>query len=167
MNKITTLNGAKKFSKHSQKAGKTDGLVVGSFDILHLGHIILFRYAKKNVDILIVGLDNDQTIKLVKGKNRPINNFKRRSELLSDLETIDKIFEIKTVSHHDSEEALENYQKIVAAISPTHIFTHKTCDSHWKQKDKIAKEMNITFLLEKGKKITNSGTIIKILSSEM
>jgi cytidyltransferase-like protein len=166
MTKITTLNGAVRFSKHT-KCNKTVGLVVGSFDILHLGHINLFRFAKRHADILIVGLDNDETIKLVKGKNRPINNFKRRSELLSDLKTVDKIFEIKTISHHDSEEALESYRKIVLAISPTYIFTHKICDNHWREKVKIAKEMNITFLLEKSKKITNSGTIIKMLSSEM
>lgn len=167
MKKITTLDGVVKFSKHIRKSGQTVGLVVGSFDILHLGHINLFRYAKKHVDVLIVGLDNDKTIKLVKGNSRPINNFKRRSELLSDLQTIDKIFEIKTISHHDSEEALENYRKIVSKISPTHIFTHKICDSHWKEKMGIAKEMNITFLLETGKRITNSGTIIKILNSEL
>ena|SRR4030042_2133794 len=167
MNKITTLIGVARFSKKVQRDGKTVGLVVGSFDILHLGHINLFRYAKRFINILIVGLDNDQTIRLVKGNRRPINNFKRRSELLSDLETVDKIFEIKTVSHHDSEEALLSYRKLIETISPTHIFTHKLCDKHWKKKEKIAKEMRINFLLDKSKKVTNSGTIIKILSSEL
>ena len=113
MKNITTFEGAANFSKKVQKKGKTVGLVVGSFDILHLGHINLFRYAKKHVDILIVGLDNDRTIKLVKGDNRPINNFKRRSEFLSDLRTINKIFEIDIVSHHDSEEALDSFRKLV------------------------------------------------------
>jgi len=167
MNKITTLSGIVKFSKHARKSGKTVGLVVGSFDILHLGHVNLFRYAKRHVDILIVGLDNDKTIKLVKGSNRPINNFKRRSELLSDLETIDKIFEIKTVSHHDSEEALKLYGELAQNISPTHIFTHKRCDKHWQKKLKIAKELGVKFLLDKSKRVTNSGAIIKTLSSEL
>ena len=121
MTKITTLNGAAVFSKAVQENGKTVGLVVGNFDIIHLGHINLFRFAKKHSNILIVGLDNDQTIKHVKGENRPINNFRRRAELLSELETIDKIFEIKTTSHHDSEEALEFYKQIVSRIS-LHIF---------------------------------------------
>lgn len=130
MKKITTINKAATFSKTVQKSGKTVGLVVGGFDIAHLGHINLFRFAKKHADILIVGLDNDKTMKLVKGDNRPINKYKRRAELLSDLETVDKIFEIETTSHHDSEAALESYRYVVSKISPTHIFTSKKCDSH-------------------------------------
>jgi hypothetical protein len=112
-------------------------------------------------------LDNDRTIKLVKGSKRPINSFRRRAELLSDLETIDKIFKIKTTSHHDSEEALEYYGKLVSKISPTHIFTHKICDRHWKKKKKIAKKENIVFLLDKSPKVTNSGKILRILLHEL
>ena len=167
MSKATTLNAAATFSKIMQGKGKKVGLVVGSFDILHLGHTNLFYFAKKYIDYLIVGLDNDKTIKLVKGKNRPINNYKRRSELLSALETVDKVFEIRRISHHDSEEALNNYRTIVIRISPTHIFTHKLCDNHWENKQKIAKEMKIKFLFDKSKKVTNSGTIIKLISAEL
>lgn len=167
MSKTTTLIAASTFSKITKRKGKKVGLVVGSFDILHLGHSNLFNFAKKYVDYLIVGLDNDKTIKLVKGNNRPINNYKRRSELLSALETVDKVFEINTISHHDSEEALDNYRKIVTRISPTHIFTHKLCDNHWENKKKIAKEMKIKFLSDRSRKITNSRTIIKLLSSEL
>ena len=167
VNKITTLKGAASFSKLVKGKHKTVGLIVGGFDILHLGHTNLFRYAKKHVNFLIVGLDNDKTIRLVKGSDRPVNNFKRRSLLLSDLETIDKIFEIKDISHHDSEEATENYKGLLSTISPTHIFTHKLCDKHWEKKKKIAREMGIGFLLDRGVKITNSGTIIKILSREL
>ncbi len=167
MKKITTLNEAAKFSKNSRKEGKTVSLIVGSFDIVHLGHINLFRFAKKHSDILIVGLDNDQTIKLVKGSNRPVNDYKKRAKLLSDLETIDRIFEIKTISHHDSEEAIEYYKKIVSKIFPTHILTHKVCDRHWKNKKTIAKENNIIFLFDKSTKVTNSGTILNILLQEL
>jgi cytidyltransferase-like protein len=165
--KVTTLKEAASFSRKVIKNGKTVGLVVGSFDILHLGHINLFRFAKRCVDYLIVGLDNDQTIKLVKGKNRPVNNFKRRADLLSELTSIDKIFLIEKVSHHDSEEALESYREIVGKIHPTHIFTHKICDKHWTRKKKVAKENGAVFLLDKSGKITHSGTILKKLSYEL
>lgn len=167
MKKITTLRGASLFSKIQQKEGETVGLVVGSFDILHLGHINLFRFVKKYADFLIIGLDNDKTIKKIKGKNRPINNYKRRSELLSDLETVDKIFLIEKTSIHGSEEALDSYKEIVDKIQPTHIFTHKGCDKHWKEKSSIAKSKGIKFLLDKSRIITNSGTILDKLSSEI
>ena len=167
MNKKTTLNRAARFSKNRQKDGKTVGFVVGSFEILHLGHTNLFRLAKRHTDFLIVGLDNDQTIKNVKGKNRPVNNFNRRIKLLSELETIDKIFLIEKTTIHGSQEAFESYDNIVGKIQPTHIFTHKACDKHWKNKNKIAKRNNITFLLDISRKITNSGTILDKLNSEL
>jgi cytidyltransferase-like protein len=167
VSKITTLNGAVRFSINKQKNNKTVGLVVGSFDILHLGHINLFRFANKYVDFLILGLDNDKTIKQVKGKNRPVNNCKRRSELLSDLETVDKIFLIEKTSIHGSEEAFDSYKDIVEKIKPTHILSHKTCDKHWKKKKNIAKSNNIKLLLDNSRKITNSGTILDKLSLEL
>jgi cytidyltransferase-like protein len=167
VNNVAQLKEVIRFSKYQQKKGKKVGLVVGSFDIVHLGHLNLFRLAKKHVDFLIIGLDNDKTIKLVKGKSRPINNFRRRSGFLSDLATVDKIFLIGKTSHHDSEEALDNYRKLVEKIKPTHIFTHLVCDKHWKEKKKIAKEHNIVFLADKSKKIMTSGTILKLLTSEL
>lgn len=167
MAKISTLNATATFSKKEQINGKTVGLVVGSFDLIHLGHINLFRFAKRNCDFVVVGLDNDQTIRLVKGEGRPINTFMRRAKLLSDLNTVDKIFEIKNISHHDSEDALESYQKIVSKISPTYIFTHKMCDNHWKKKRKIAKGANIVFLLDRSHKVTNSGAILHKLLREL
>lgn len=163
MDKLTTMQGATKFSRDKKKNGQTVGLVVGSFDILHLGHANLFSFAKKHAENLIVGLDNDQTIKLVKGANRPINNYKNRARLLAELSSVDVIFPIKKISHHDSEEASEAYELLVKTIRPTHIFTHKICDSHWQRKREIAKKYNIEFMLDKSKRVTNSGTIINKL----
>ena len=51
----------------------------GCFDILHLGHLKLLNEAKKLGDILIVGLNSDNSIKNLKGKNRPIINQKTRT----------------------------------------------------------------------------------------
>jgi D-beta-D-heptose 7-phosphate kinase/D-beta-D-heptose 1-phosphate adenosyltransferase len=77
MTKVTTLTKVAKLARVARRDGKTIGLVTGSFDLIHLGHINLFRFAKKHTDIVIVGLDNDQTIKLVKVNNRHINDFKK------------------------------------------------------------------------------------------
>jgi hypothetical protein len=50
---------------------------------------------KKHIDIVILGLDNNQMIKLFKGKNRPINDFKKSTKLLAELETVEGIFRLK------------------------------------------------------------------------
>ena len=47
----------------------------GCFDLLHVGHIRYLSQAKKLGDILIVGLNSDRSVKMLKGKDRPINSF--------------------------------------------------------------------------------------------
>ena len=46
----------------------------GCYDILHVGHIKLFKYAKSLGDTLMVGVDSDSRVKELKGMSRPINN---------------------------------------------------------------------------------------------
>ena len=63
----------------------------GCFDILHRGHIELFRYAKSLGDELIVGIDTDEKVKLDKGENRPMNNLQDRMLMLQSIKYIDKV----------------------------------------------------------------------------
>ena len=63
----------------------------GCFDILHKGHIHLLKKAKSFGDLLIVGLNSDESIKSLKGNDRPINNLDERLSLLSEIPYIDLI----------------------------------------------------------------------------
>ena len=63
----------------------------GCFDILHVGHIELFRYAKSLGDELVVGIDSDEKIRLDKGKKRPINDLQYRMTMLQSIKYIDKV----------------------------------------------------------------------------
>lgn len=64
----------------------------GCFDILHRGHIELFKYAKSLGDRLIVGIDSDEKVAKDKGLDRPYNYIKDRVEILSAIKYIDEIF---------------------------------------------------------------------------
>lgn len=64
----------------------------GCFDILHIGHVSLFEYAKSLGDNLFVGLDSDNRVRALKGNNRPINNENYRKKLLESIKYIDKVF---------------------------------------------------------------------------
>ena len=68
----------------------------GCFDILHRGHIELFRYAKSLGDELVVGIDSDEKIRLDKGKNRPINDLQYRIAMLQSIKYIDKVIPFDT-----------------------------------------------------------------------
>jgi D-beta-D-heptose 7-phosphate kinase/D-beta-D-heptose 1-phosphate adenosyltransferase len=63
----------------------------GCFDILHSAHIKLLQFAKSCGDILVVGLNSDESIKRLKGESRPINLIDERSIILSLFDFIDYI----------------------------------------------------------------------------
>ena len=63
----------------------------GCFDVLHRGHIELFKYAKELGGFLIVGIDSDTRVKQLKGNSRPINNHDDRKFFLESIEYIDKV----------------------------------------------------------------------------
>ena len=63
----------------------------GCFDIIHLGHIDYLEKAKLLGDKLIVGLNSDDSIRKIKGHNRPINNQYARSRMLAALAFVDAV----------------------------------------------------------------------------
>ena len=64
----------------------------GCYDILHIGHIALFEYAKSLGDQLIVGIDSDKRVKRLKGEGRPFNCENDRKKMLESIKYIDKVF---------------------------------------------------------------------------
>ena len=96
----------------------------GCFDILHRGHIELFKYAKSLGNHLIVGVDTDEKVKRDKGEGRPINSIDDRIEILKSIKYIDEVV------WFDSTKGLEN---LVKKISPNVM----VIGSDWKGKDVI------------------------------
>ena len=64
----------------------------GCFDILHAGHIASLSEAAQHGDILIVGVNADDSVKKIKGNNRPVNGEDSRSLLLASLAMVDAVF---------------------------------------------------------------------------
>jgi rfaE bifunctional protein nucleotidyltransferase chain/domain len=71
---------------------KKIGLCVGSFDLLHPGHIAHFRSAKKHCDVLIVGITADKFSSQRKPEGRPIYNENLRSFSVSQVKPVDYVF---------------------------------------------------------------------------
>jgi rfaE bifunctional protein nucleotidyltransferase chain/domain len=65
--------------------------VNGTFDIIHRGHLELLNYARSKGDSLTVAIDSDRRVKSLKGEDRPINNERDRSFLLSNLKAVDRV----------------------------------------------------------------------------
>ena len=73
----------------ARKAGETIVFTNGCFDLLHAGHISYLEKAKSLGDRLVVGLNNDDSVKRLKGPARPINNLAHRATLLTALKAVD------------------------------------------------------------------------------
>jgi rfaE bifunctional protein nucleotidyltransferase chain/domain len=73
--------------KHRKKVVFTNGC----FDILHAGHVDYLKKAKALGDILVIGLNSDESVRKIKDPKRPINNEFWRAKVLSALECVDYI----------------------------------------------------------------------------
>lgn len=67
----------------------------GCFDILHPGHLQYLSQARNLGDRLYLGLNSDESVKKLKGKNRPINSFRDRALILAAFSFIDAVIEFK------------------------------------------------------------------------
>lgn len=63
----------------------------GCFDLLHVGHIRLLKFAKDQGDYLIVGLNSDESVKRLKGEYRPIVYEQWRKEILESIRWVDEV----------------------------------------------------------------------------
>jgi rfaE bifunctional protein nucleotidyltransferase chain/domain len=68
---------------------KTIVFTNGCFDILHLGHVEYLNEARAQGDVLIIGLNSDQSVRELKGPDRPINNEDDRKAMLLNLKAVD------------------------------------------------------------------------------
>jgi D-beta-D-heptose 7-phosphate kinase/D-beta-D-heptose 1-phosphate adenosyltransferase len=109
-----------------RKKGKTIVFTNGCFDIIHAGHVRYLHAAKQEGDILIVGLNSDKSVQLIKDKNRPIISEKYRAEVLAGLEAVDYV----TIFNE-----MDPLQ-LICAIKPDVLVK----GSDWKEKDIIGAE---------------------------
>jgi D-beta-D-heptose 7-phosphate kinase/D-beta-D-heptose 1-phosphate adenosyltransferase len=79
-----------------KKKGKRIVMTNGCFDLLHTGHIMLFSASKELGDILIVGIDDDDSVKKLKGSGRPVIGVKERVGILCALDSIDYVVVFST-----------------------------------------------------------------------
>ncbi|MBB37132.1 MAG: D-glycero-beta-D-manno-heptose 1-phosphate adenylyltransferase [Hirschia sp.] len=82
-------------------AGRRIGFTNGCFDILHAGHISLLRDARRRCDRLVVGLNSNESVRRLKGAERPVNSGEDRARVLSALEAVDLVVEFEDDTPHD------------------------------------------------------------------
>ena len=96
---ITDIDSLKSILENEQKSGKLVVFTNGCFDIIHPGHIFILEQAKLKGDILVVGLNSDQSIKSFKSDLRPICSQDDRAYVLGGLASVDYIYIYLTKTH--------------------------------------------------------------------
>jgi len=106
--KILEMNELAIKVRQLQADGKRVVFTNGCFDILHAGHLHNLRECRSHGDFLVVGLNSDESVRRLKGNDRPINGETNRAELLAALHVVDYI----SIFDEDTPEEL------VRAIAP-------------------------------------------------
>ncbi|MGB7848247.1 MAG: D-glycero-beta-D-manno-heptose 1-phosphate adenylyltransferase [Candidatus Acidiferrum sp.] len=91
-----------------KRNGKRVVFTNGCFDLLHPGHIHSLEAARALGEVLIVGLNNDASVRTLKGAGRPVIPAEERAEILASLECVDAVLIFDDLTP----------QKVVAALSP-------------------------------------------------
>lgn len=89
-----------RFAADEKAAGRTIVLANGCFDLLHVGHVRYLAAAKKLGDILVVGINSDRQVAILKGPGRPVVPAEERAEMIASLRSVDAvtIFDEPTVT---------------------------------------------------------------------
>lgn len=91
MNTITTIDTIENVIADIRKKGLTIAFTNGCFDLLHRGHVFYLEKAKEYADILVLGLNSDDSVKRLKNGDRPYVKEDDRAYVLSRLESVDVV----------------------------------------------------------------------------
>lgn len=135
MGKVIGVEEAINISKNLRSADKIVVLAGGCFDILHQGHTAFLENAKQEGDILFVALESDETVRRLKGFDRPVNSQKKRAENLSTLPVVDYIVLLPKMT------ADEDYFNLTKKLAPQ-IIAITEGDPKQAEKEKQAKAVS-------------------------
>jgi len=77
--------------KQLRNEGKKIVFTNGCFDIIHAGHTVYLKEAKRLGDVLVIGLNSDDSVRRLKGEERPLNTEIDRAEVLLSLKPVDYV----------------------------------------------------------------------------
>ena len=95
---ILTETELMRVANDERAAGKSIAFANGVFDVLHVGHVRYLQAASKEADVLIVGVNGDDSVRAIKGEGRPVTNERERAELVAAIRGVSYV----TIFHDSS-----------------------------------------------------------------
>ena len=88
---IIPREGTTELGVQLRRAGRRISFANGCFDVLHPGHVRYLQAAKRQGDVLVVGINSDRSVSALKGAGRPLLPAEARAELVAALEPVDYV----------------------------------------------------------------------------
>jgi len=89
--KIASLAEVQARMEEVRRRGRTVALANGCFDVLHVGHVRYLQGAKREADVLVVGVNGDASVRRLKGPGRPVLGEQDRAFMVAALRTVDHV----------------------------------------------------------------------------
>lgn len=89
--KISRLDEMRERVSEARAAGRSVALANGCFDVLHAGHVRYLEGAKREADLLVVGINGDDSVRRLKGPGRPIVPADDRALIVAALRSVDHV----------------------------------------------------------------------------
>jgi D-beta-D-heptose 7-phosphate kinase/D-beta-D-heptose 1-phosphate adenosyltransferase len=96
--KIADLEAAKRRAAAWRSEKKAVAYTNGCFDLLHLGHVRTLESARRQADVLVVGINGDESVRQLKGPGRPVLPEQDRAETVAALECVDLVVVFQELS---------------------------------------------------------------------
>ena len=153
--KIVNRAAMRGIARRLKKARKKIVFTNGAFDILHAGHVTYLEFARKQGDVLVVGLNSDSSVRRYKGDKRPINKQADRAKVLAALECVDYV-----VIFNEDEPA-----KLIAELLPNVLVKGADWAHYVSGRDVVEKNGGKVVLAKMVAGRSTTGVIQKILMS--
>ena len=136
---------------------------IGSWDMLHIGHVRYLNRAKEYGDVLIVGVDSDDAIKVYKGPHRPIIPEAERMEMLCYQQCTDYVIPVHDVDKEG------NWQFELIKKVPIDIFIAVSGESYTPEQKKVIEEYcgKLEILPRQAEKTSSTDIIQNVLKTHL
>lgn len=161
--KILSYSQAAEKIRRAREAGKVVVHASGVFDVMHMGHVDFLRAAKSAGDILVVGIEPDENVKMNKGEKRPFNDTQKRADFLAEIGCVDYVFafEDKVVYSKSRDE----YSKRVRKLNPDFIAV-STAEDNLNIKMKTIQEEGVDIVLVSHHRTDSTTHILRLMGYE-
>jgi rfaE bifunctional protein nucleotidyltransferase chain/domain len=89
--KIASLEEVQARVAEARRAGRTVAFANGCFDVLHVGHVRYLEGARREADVLVVGVNGDESVRRLKGPGRPVLEEQDRARLVAAVRAVDHV----------------------------------------------------------------------------